>query len=57
MVRYIKDPLSVDGWGGEGRGGEGGGLIGGSLRYPVNGLGLPSLMTAGNSVKKLIIHL
>lgn len=56
MVRYIKDPLSVDGLrrGGEGREG---GLISGSLRYPVNGLGLPSLITAGNYVKKLIIHL
>ena len=51
MVGYIKDPLSVEWWGGEGREGRGG-LISGSLRYPVNGLGLPSLMTAGNYVKK-----
>ena len=51
MVRYIKDPLSVDGLRRGGKGREGG-LIRGSLRYPVNGLGLPSLMTAGNYVKK-----
>lgn len=45
----MKVPLSVDGRGGEEREG---GLISGSLRYPVNGLGLPSLMTAENYVKK-----
>ena len=55
MDRNIKVPHRVHGRGGEGRRGEEreGGLISGSLRYLVNGLGLPSLITAENYVKKL----